>query len=110
MSFILQLGYFKAKQLFFAFTFAQVADDVAAILARHFPTEIRATFVPITKPALLHQRAVIQELFGYRPCHAAERQQLLERALQLARLSTKPLYSASSCLATRRCRRSSAGR
>jgi len=92
VSFILQLGYFKAKQQFFTFTFAQVADDVAAILARHFPTEIRAAFAPITKPAWLNQHAIIQELFGYRPCHAAERHQLFERAQQLARLSTKPLY------------------
>lgn len=92
LGFILQLGYFKAKHLFFSFTFAEVADDVAVILARHFPTELRAGFAPLTKPAMLHQRAVILELFGYRPCHAAERQLLLNRAQHLARLSTKPVY------------------
>ncbi len=92
VSFILQLGYFKARHLFFAFTFAQVADDVAAVLARHFPADSPVTSVAPTPPTLAHQRTVILELFGYRLCHAAERQHLLDRALRLARLSTKPIY------------------
>jgi hypothetical protein len=91
LSFILQLSYFKAKHLFFTFTFAEVADDVASIFARHFPADSRANFASSTRPTLLLQRAVILELFGYRLCRATERQQLLDRAQQLARLSTKPV-------------------
>ncbi|NTU82120.1 MAG: DUF4158 domain-containing protein [Chloroflexales bacterium] len=92
VSFILQLGYFKARQQFFSFTFAQVADDVAAVLARHFPADSPVSSVAPTPPTLANQRDIILELFGYRMCRAAERQQLFERAQQLARLSTKPLY------------------
>ncbi len=92
VSFILQLGYFNARHLFFSFSFAEVADDVAAILARHFPADSPVTSAAPTSPTLAHQRDVILELFGYRLCRAAERRQLFERAQQLARLSTKPLY------------------
>jgi Domain of unknown function (DUF4158) len=92
LSFILQLGYFKAKHLFFTFTFAEVADDVASIFARHFPADSRITFASPTSPTLAHQRTVILELFSYRLCRATERQQLLDRTQQLARLSTKPVY------------------
>ncbi len=92
VSFILQLGYFKAKHLFFSFTFAQVADDVAAILARHVPADTPVPFALPTSPTLAHQQIVILELFGYRLCRVAERQELLDRAQQLARLSTKPRY------------------
>jgi TnpA family transposase len=92
VSFILQLGYFKARQQFFTFTFAEVADDVAAVLARHVPADSPVSSVTPTPPTLANQRDIILELFGYRMCRVAERQQLFERAQQLARLSTKPIY------------------
>jgi len=34
--FILQLGYFKAKTMFFSFEFNEVQDDVRHILQQHF--------------------------------------------------------------------------
>ena len=92
VSFILQLGYFKARQQFFTFTFAEVADDVAAVLVRHVPADSPVTSVAPTSPTLANQRDHILELFGYRMCRAAERQQLFAQAQQLARLSTKPIY------------------
>ena len=92
VSFILQLGYFKAKQMFFTFTLAEVTDDVADILARHFPDAVQVNITPLTSLTRAHQRTVIRELFTYRLCRTTERQQLLDRAQQLARLSTKPVY------------------
>ena len=35
--FILQLGYFKAKQMFFTFGFHEVKEDVEYILEQYFP-------------------------------------------------------------------------
>ena len=35
--FILQAGYFKAKTMFFTFSFDEVRDDVRHILRHHFP-------------------------------------------------------------------------
>src|SRR6266700_5254828 len=35
--FLLQLGYFKAKQMFFTFAFDDVGEDVTYLLERYFP-------------------------------------------------------------------------
>jgi hypothetical protein len=37
LHFLLQLGYFKAKQLFFTFTFDDVVEYVTYLLERYFP-------------------------------------------------------------------------
>ena len=88
---ILQLGYFKAKQRFFAFTFQDVADDVQHILARYFPTVQRPTLRPLNKRTILKQRHAILERFQYRLCTATDREHLTIRAQQAARISSKPI-------------------
>ena len=92
VGFILQLGYFKAKQLFFAFTFAEVADDVAAILSRHFPTIAATPWEPLSGPTIRKQRTLILELLGYRRCRAPERQLATLHTRKLAQISSKPVY------------------
>ncbi len=92
VAFILQLGYFKAKQLFFAFTFAEVADDIAAILARHFPTATQPAWEPLAEPTIRKQRARILELLDYRRCRVTERKQAALHARKLAQISSKPVY------------------
>jgi TnpA family transposase len=90
--FILQLGYFKAKALFFLFSFAEVADDVAFIRAQYFPQTPAAVWEPLAKPTILKQRELILALFRYRLCLSAERHQLTLRAQQAAQISSKPIY------------------
>ncbi len=89
---ILQLGYFKAKQLFFPFTFADVPEDVAHIHARAFASVSHLQLRPLSKHTILKQRQRILDLFHYRLCTPADRQQLLLRAQQAARISSKPVY------------------
>ncbi len=90
--FLLQLGYFKAKQLFFTFAFAEVADDVQYLIDHLVPEAQGAVLEPLTKPTILKQRDVILDLFQYRPCGAGERAQLVLRARHTARISSKPIY------------------
>jgi TnpA family transposase len=92
VGFILQLGYFKAKHLFFAFTFTEVADDVAAILSRHFPTVSEPAWEPLSEPTIRTQRIRILELLGYRRCRAPERQLGTLHTRKLAQISSKPVY------------------
>jgi len=92
VAFLLQLGYFKAKQLFFTVRFEDVAEDVAYLLARSFPHVSRADLRPPTKHTLLRQHRQLRQLFGYRTCTARERAQLAQRAGQAARLGSKPVY------------------
>jgi hypothetical protein len=64
VAFILQLGYFKAKQQFFAFTFDDVRDDVAYIIAKYYEFK-KATLSNIVRQVLSKQKNVILNLFGY---------------------------------------------
>jgi TnpA family transposase len=90
--FILQLGYFKAKQRFFTFTFADVPDDVTHIRERYFAPIRRLKLRPLNQRTILKQRQHILEVFQYRLCTPADRHQLLLRAQQAARISSKPVY------------------
>src|SRR5713226_270409 len=54
--FLLQLGYFKAKQLFFTFTFDDVVEDVTYLLERYFPETLRPELRMLNKRTILKQR------------------------------------------------------
>ena len=90
--FLLQLAYFKAKQLFFSFTFAEAADDVDYLLAHAGLAAPELPLAPLNKRTILRHRQLILDLFRYRRCAPAERQQLAARAQQAARISSKPIY------------------
>jgi hypothetical protein len=87
----LQLGYFKARQLFFSFSLEQVEEDVRFIRARYF-SDILLTDLEITKVTRLKQQRLILELCGYRHCGAKERRQLDVKARQAAMIIAKPVY------------------
>ena len=90
--FLLQLGYFKAKQLFFTFTFDDVVEDVTYLLERYFPETPLPELRMLNKRTILKQRQRILKLFGYRLCTPTDRQDLFLRAKLAARISSKPIY------------------
>lgn len=93
LAFLLQLGYFKAKQLFFPVRFdEELADDVAYLLTRYFPDRPRADLRPPNKRTVLRQHRVLLAHFGYRTCTARDRRTLARRAADAARLNCKPVY------------------
>jgi TnpA family transposase len=98
--FILQLGYFKAKQLFFTFRFEDVEPDVAYLLAQYFPQIPRTALRQPNKRTVLRHHRLLLALSGYRTCSAAERERLAARASQAARISSKPVYVFRALLAT----------
>ncbi len=63
--YILQLGYFKARQLFFVFSLHEVAEDASYIQAHYFP-DFRRTDLAITKVPRLKQQQLILALCDYR--------------------------------------------
>jgi hypothetical protein len=85
--FILQLGYFKAKRLFFSFDFREVKDDLQSIVAHYFPHTPIEDLSTINKRTNLRQRRLILDLCGYQICGAEERQKLEMRA----RFAAKPV-------------------
>jgi len=91
--FILQMGYFKAKMMFFSFEFNEVQDDVQHILQQHFSFSKDISLVePILRQTKYVQQQKILVLYGHRACDAAERTHLAEKALQIVKVSAKPIY------------------
>ena len=90
--FLLQLGYFHAKHRFFPFTFADVVPDVDYLRQRYLADAHDLALTPLNPRTIRSQRDAICALTGYRPTTAAERDLIAERARQVARISSKPVY------------------
>ncbi len=91
--FILQIGYFKAKTMFFSFEFNEVQDDIQHILQQHFPLSSGFDMAePVIRQTKHAQQQKILTLYGYRACNAAERACLIEKARHVVKISAKPIY------------------
>lgn len=94
LNFILQLGYFKARHLFFNFEFQTVAADAEFIRRRYFPQEkmkIRKLEKVVVKTILKHRRTII-ELYNYQFCGQSEKKLIEQVAQNSAKISSKPIY------------------
>lgn len=91
--FILQLGYFKAKTLFFNFEFDDVREDVRHTLQQYYPRHLDAELnTPKLKQTRHSQQRKILDLYGYHACNAEVRANLITRASQVVRISAKPIF------------------
>lgn len=89
--YILQLGYFKARHMFFVFDLKEIEEDVKYIQEQYFP-DFQITDLEITKVTRLKQQSLILELYNYHSCDAEQRQALESKARQAAMVSAKPIY------------------
>ena len=65
--FILQLGYFKARTMFFVFEFEDVREDARHVLQQHYPRAGAAELSASTLKQTRHtQQRKILGLYGYR--------------------------------------------
>ncbi len=90
--FVLQLGYFKAKHLFFTFNLQELEEDVQFVLEQYFPNEQLADSGAVDKQTRLKQQRFILELQDYRSCDSEERQKLETKAQRSALICSKPIY------------------
>jgi Domain of unknown function (DUF4158) len=90
--FVLQLGYFKAKQQFFVYEQGAILKDLRHIVERHFPDKDLARVKMPSKPTRLSQQRIILKLTRYRFCDDAAQQELESKALSSARLSAQPVF------------------
>jgi TnpA family transposase len=88
---IIQLGYFKARQMFFVLDPDEIAEDAKYVQERYFP-RAPCPDLTITKVTRLRQQRVILTLCNYRTCNAEERRHLATKARQAARVCSKPVY------------------
>jgi hypothetical protein len=90
--FVLQLGYFKARHLFFTFDLDEVEQDMQFVLSQHFNNEKITNLSAVDKHTRLKQQRLILQLFNYRSCDAKTRQKLAAKAQQSAAVCSKPVY------------------
>ena len=88
---ILQLGYFKARHLFFTFSFSIVETDIKHIQERYFPN-FQLNKLELGKVTRLNQQRLILELCNYHTCDESARTALKMKAQQAARVCGKPIY------------------
>ncbi|AKE62245.1 transposase (plasmid) [Citrobacter amalonaticus Y19] len=89
---ILQLGYFKAKQLFFVYEADEISDDIRFIVTIYFPQTHWQSIKVLSKPTRLEQQRAILKLFNYSLCNNANKDELEVKAARVATISTQPLY------------------
>ncbi|HDR7494943.1 Tn3 family transposase [Bacillus cereus] len=90
--FILQLGYFKSKQLFFQFKLSEVKEDIQYILKIYFKNESFGDFESIDKKTRSTHKKLILKISNYRICDSYHRSILEEKARRAATVSGKPIF------------------
>ena len=91
--FILQLGYFKAKQQFFSFQqAATVLEDLRHIVERHFPSRDLASVRMPGRVTHMGQQKVILRLMRYRFCDETVLGEVERKAQRSACLSIQPIF------------------
>lgn len=90
--FILQLGYFKAKRLFFIFDLHEAQEDLQYVLKQYFYNTEIVDMSSIDKSTRLKQQQMILQLFTYHICDAEIREQLEKKACMAARVCGKPIF------------------
>jgi len=90
--FVLQLGYFKAKRMFFSFDAKEVDNDVAYIIGAYFPYDANHEFKVPSKQTRINQQKIICQHFSI---HRYDRKivtDLNDVAKRIVRRSAKPIY------------------
>ena len=91
INFILQLGYFKARNMFFVFEPRKLKRTSDSIRDRYFP-DLQNVDADITKVTRLKQQQLILNLCNYRNADEAVQKKLEARARQSAAVCGKPVY------------------
>ncbi|MEM7251453.1 MAG: DUF4158 domain-containing protein, partial [Pseudomonadota bacterium] len=91
LHFLLLLGYFKARQRFFVVDEDTMSDDIDHLVRRYL-SAARPSNLTVSKHTRLSHVSWILELFGFRQMAQAERVDLERRALETARVSSRPVY------------------
>ena len=89
--YLLQLGYFRARQRFFVPDIEQMQEDLAYVSSRHLGG-VQLHDLAISLHTRLRHYQWITESFGYRMLDPSERVRLEERAMAAARRSSRPVY------------------
>lgn len=90
--FILQMGYFKAKKMFFPFESQEMEDDIRFIAQKYLPQEEDYDKLEMPRSTRMVLQEHILRLCNYRHCTQQVRDSLQERAHYLAAICAKSIY------------------
>jgi TnpA family transposase len=90
--FVLQLGYFKARRMFFSFDIEAVANDVSYIIEMYFPYDANHEFKVPSKQTRVNQQKIICQHFSFRRYDKHAGAELKDIARRIVRRSAKPIY------------------
>lgn len=90
----LQLGYFKAKHMFFRFSWNQVPEEDIIFISKHYFSMRSFTKTRITRHEYYSQRNMIAELFGYKIWSKCFTTFLQKQATQIAQRDITPHFIA----------------
>lgn len=89
---ILQLGYFKAKQMLFNFNVDEVTDDITYILETYFPYQNNHIFKVPSNPIRVNLHKIICNHFNFQRYDKNIGNELGEVVKRVVRRSAKPIY------------------
>jgi Domain of unknown function (DUF4158) len=89
--FVLQLGYFKARHMFFKFKFEEVEQDAKYIVEQYLP-DVLVKDLNISKTTRANQQHLIAQLCNYQIFSKQHHQLLENKAQQESALCAKPIY------------------
>ncbi|MCC8483096.1 MAG: DUF4158 domain-containing protein [Rickettsia endosymbiont of Labidopullus appendiculatus] len=95
----LQIGYFKAKKMFFQILWKDIIQEDLQFIIHHYFPDIKITKATITKHQYYTQRQEIADLFGYQLWSKNFLQPLYEQAAQIIKRDTTPNFIARELLA-----------
>ena len=88
----LQIGYFKAKHLFFRFTWEEVREDTVFILQQYFPEQDNFIPKPLTRHEYYTQCYAIAAQFGYESWSQHSETETHNQVLQIIRRDINPQF------------------
>ena len=88
---VLQIEYFKSHQRFFKFRTGEVETDANYVQGLYWP-DLKLTNFTVNKETRLKHHRLILTLYDYRRCNTHDREQLAQKARQVVRLSSYPVY------------------
>ena len=89
--FILQLGYFKYKSIFFKFDFDQVQEDLNYILGQYFPTAKKSKTM-VNSKTQLNTRSQVLQLLNFKMFNEVTRKRLEALSNQYITRRSNPRY------------------
>jgi Domain of unknown function (DUF4158)/Tn3 transposase DDE domain len=99
ITYMLQIGYFKAKQAFFKFRLTDVPQEDIDFLMRHYFPGQAFRRARVRQAEYYRQRGEILRLFGYRPWSQKFMPLLSERAAQQVRRDVTPGFVLTELIA-----------